>query len=249
MRLHRMRRNGKLYGRLLAGITLCIVLALIVASSVYYFAFVRIVQKEAFESDVINLRQTSQAVAKTTESAQTVSFQIYRNSTIAKLLYYSDPNSFDIQGAMIDLQNYLATMPFIHSVYVYNPVAGRYYIAARTGQKGVIEADELKDHNIIGILDNYQEYKPFTPIPRMLKDAQSAEQTTGVYTYLCYDAIGFDQQINSAVVVNVSAAWINQELGSESSGSEDRTFVVDDRGSVRFGPSMTSLEQRGAWRI
>lgn len=44
MRLHRMRRNGKLYGRLLAGITLCIVLALIVASSVYYFAFVRIVQ-------------------------------------------------------------------------------------------------------------------------------------------------------------------------------------------------------------
>lgn len=134
---------------------------------------------------------------------------------------------------MIDLQNYLATMPFIHSVYVYNPVAGRYYIAARTGQKGVIEADELKDHNIIGILDNYQEYKPFTPIPRMLKDAQSAEQTTGVYTYLCYDAIGFDQQINSAVVVNVSAAWINQELGSESSGSEDRTFVVDDRGSVR----------------
>ncbi len=218
MRLNKIRRNGKLYVRLLLGITFSIVLVLVASSSVYYLIFTRLLQNEAFESDLGNLRQTGKAVANTTESAQTVAFQIYRNSAITKMLYYSEPDAFDTQAAMLDLRSYLSSMPFIQSIYVYNPTSGLFYIAAQSGQEGIWSEAELKDHGILDILGNYQVYKPFTPIPRIIKSTSQDSKDTGVYSYLCYDSIGFDRKINSAVIVNISAAWINRELGTDKTG-------------------------------
>ncbi|MCR2802306.1 AraC family transcriptional regulator [Paenibacillus soyae] len=229
MRFFSIRQNGKLYIRLLLGITVSVSLFLMVSSFVYFFAFSRILQEKAFESDLRNLQQTSRTVAKTTESAQTVSFQIYRNSSIAKILYYSEPNAFDVQAAMIDLGNYLSSMPFIHSIYVYNSAQERYYIAAQNGQRGIIGEDELMDASIASILEDYQQYRPFAPIPRTIMASERFPEETAVYTYLCYDAIGLEQQINSAVIVNVSAEWINRELGSNGGG---RTFLIDDRNAI-----------------
>lgn len=224
LRLNKIRLNGEVYVKLLLGITLCIVTSILVSSSIYYFTFTRILQNEAFESDLVNLRQTGKTVAKTTESAQTVAFQIYRNSAISKLLYYSNPNPFDIQAAMLDLNNYLATMPFIHSIYVYNPLSETYYITSRNGQKGVIDESELEDRNMIEILGNYDKYKPFTPIPRTINSNEINNENVSVYTYLCYDAVGFNRKINSAVIVNISASWIDQGL----SGGGETTLFVDD---------------------
>jgi two-component system response regulator YesN len=99
------------------------------------------------------------------------------------------PDAFDIQGAMMDLNNYLASMPYIHSIYVYNPVSKRYYMASQNGQRGMINDSDIKDESIVGILDNYLNYTPFHPIPRIINSEENS-QTTGVYTYLCYDAIG-----------------------------------------------------------
>ncbi|MEK3882005.1 AraC family transcriptional regulator [Paenibacillus sp. PL2-23] len=230
MRFFSFKRNGRLYIRLLLGITVSISLFLMASSFVYFFAFSRILQEKAFESDLRNLQQTSRTVAKTTESAQTVSFQIYRNSSIAKILYYSDPNAFDVQAAMIDLGNYLSSMPFIHSIYVYNPAQERYYIAAQNGQRGIIGEDELMDESIASVLADYQQYRPFAPIPRTILPSTRFPEQTAVYTYLCYDAIGLEQKINSAVIVNVSAEWVNRELGSSASG---RTFLIDDQDTIR----------------
>ncbi|PWW00973.1 AraC-like DNA-binding protein [Paenibacillus cellulosilyticus] len=231
MRLNKIRRNDRLYVKLLIGITLSIVIAVFICSSIYYFTFARILQNEAFESNLANLQQTGKTVAKMTDSAQTVAFQIYRNSTISKLLYYNNPNPFDTQAAMIDLNNYLVTMPYIHSIYVYNPLSGRYYITSQNGQKGIIPEDQLMDQSITQILDHYKDYQPFTPIPRLISMNEQSEDGTSVYTYLCYDAVGVNQRINSAVIVNISASWINQDLNQQLGGN-DQTLYIDDRNSV-----------------
>lgn len=232
MRLNTIRRNGKLYVRLLLGITLSIVVLLVVSSSVYYYIFTKVLRDEAFDSDLRNLRQTSNAVANSTESAQTVAFQIYRNPTINKMLYLSEPDAFESQGAMLSLRSYLNTMAFIDSIYVYNPKAGQYIVAAQTGQEGIFAENEIQDAGIANILGNFQAYKPFAPIPRFVKSTSNDAQDRGVYTFLCYDAIGFTRQINSAVIVNISAAWINRELDSDRTDGADRTYLVDDRDAV-----------------
>lgn len=142
---------------------------------------------------------------------------------------------------MIDLYNYLATMPFIQSIYIYNPMVKRYNIAAQQGQSGLIAEETLNDKNIIDILGNYKEYRPFTPIPRVLETQTDGSQGTGVYTYLCYDAISFDRRINSAVVVNITASWVNRELGSSEIATSGRTFLVDDHDRVRTVNELTDV--------
>ncbi|WP_309121163.1 AraC family transcriptional regulator [Paenibacillus sp.] len=229
MSLRTMRTNGKLYVRLLLGVTLCVALALIASSFVFYFSYSGILQRQVFQSDLSRLSETSRQVERLTESAQSLSFQIYRNSNVAKLLYYNNPSAFDIQGAMIDLSNYLATTPFIESIYVYNPANKIYYVASNRGQSGPLPESDLPDKDILKVLDRYEDYKAFTPIPRSYKLDPGDAEPTGIYTYLCYDAIGFDRAINSAVVVNVSADWINREIANGTAGS---TYIVDDHDRI-----------------
>ncbi|MFC4596677.1 AraC family transcriptional regulator [Cohnella hongkongensis] len=242
MNLKKMSRNRQLYTRILIGITLCIVAALLIASYVYYYAFARILQKETFQSDLNHLRQTSQTVARTSDNALTVSSQIYRNSTIAKLLYYTEPNAFDIQGAMLDLDGYLATMPFIQSIYVYNPAAG-YYIVSREGnQRGLTPESSVEESGINDILENYRNFKPFTPIPRTFRYDGSEQPPRGAFTYLLYDALGFDRQINSAIIVNVSAEWVNYELGMNNFEGVGKNYFVDDQDNILSVSELTEVQ-------
>ncbi|MFB9275980.1 helix-turn-helix domain-containing protein [Cohnella cellulosilytica] len=232
MNLKKMSRNRKLYTRILIGITLCIVAALVIASYVYYYAFARILQKETFQSDLNHLRQTSQTVARTSDNALTVSSQIYRNGTIAKLLYYKAPDAFDIQAAMLDLDGYLATMPFIQSIYVYHPDAG-YYIVSREGQqRGLTPESLVEESGINEIVENFHEFKPFTPIPRTFHYKGEEQSPRGAFTYLLYDAIGFDRKINSAIIVNVSADWVNYDLGIDNFQGASKNYFIDDQDNI-----------------
>jgi len=242
MKLNKIRKHGSLYAKLLMGITLGIVIVLIVSSSVYYVSFTRILQQKAFESDLSDLKHTGHAIAITTENAQTVSFQIYRNSTIANILYYNDPHPFEVQGAMLDLKNYLNSMPFIESIYVYNATQERYYIVSQNGQKGVIDAEELADTAFMEILKDYREYEPFAPIPRIMKSSDLAQPSTAVYTYLCYDAIRADGKMNSAIAVNISAEWINQGISLNINDESDQIFLVDNYDTVRSVEQLTEIQ-------
>ncbi len=237
----KLYQKEKLYIRLLLGVTLCIIATLIAASSVYYFSYSRILQKQVFDSNLSNLNQTSREVVSMTESSQALSFQIYRHSAISKLLFYSNPSPFDVQGAMIDLKNYLASMPFIESIYVYNPTAG-FYVVSNRGVTGIFSEEEMEDQDIVNLLGRFEDYKSFTPVPRTYKIQQTDDEPTGIYTYLCYDAIGFNRQINSAVIVNLSASWINKEIARNSDGNDDRTFIIEDNGNIIAGDDLALQE-------
>lgn len=233
------RRNGKLYSQMLLGITVGIVLTLVLSSFFFYFAYSRTALKEAYETDLGNLMQTSKEVVAMTESAQSLSFQMYRNNTISKLLFYTKPDIYEIVAAMNEMNGYLSSMPFIESIYVYNAYNGQFYLASREGQNGIWTRDELVDTNILTVLEQYQQFKPFTPIPRIYASAANAPADTSVYTYLCYDAINKTQTMNSAVIVNISAAYINKDMGIKRDGSEGASFILDEQDRLIAGDSLS----------
>jgi len=236
-----IKKNGKLYSRLLFTITLCIVLTLLVSSIFYFFAYVRNDLKSTYLSDVRNLTQTSKEVISMTESAQSVSFQIYRTFTISKLMFYPEPNIYDVVVAMNDLNNYLNSMPFIESIYVYNSEYDLFYVASRDSQGGTINKNDLDDKGVLDILSNFQQYRPFTPIPRSYKTVQlSGEQVSNVYTYLCYDAIGRAQKINSAVIINISSAWINKDIASTQGNKAGTYYIMDNLGRLLSGDTLAT---------
>lgn len=239
MKNNDLRRKRLLYGKLLTTITLCISLTLLISTFVYYTYYIGVEKTQTFRSDLRDLTQTGKKVVNMAEVAQTLSFQLYRTSTISHLLFYNKPSIYEVTAAMSDLGNYLNSMPYIESIYVYNPNNDTVYISAAQGQNGVFTTRELVDTEIIQMLNHYQDYKTFTPIPRTYSIDEPEKKTISVYTYLCYDAINWDRSINSAVIVNISAAWINKELANGNTPGSGSTYILDDQGRFLSGNKLT----------
>ncbi|MCC3380136.1 helix-turn-helix domain-containing protein [Paenibacillus farraposensis] len=248
------KKHHKLHSKLLISITLCITLTLLVSTTVYYFYYIRVEKEQAFEANHSSLTLRSKEVINMTSIAQSLAFQMYRSSTLSKLLYYPKPNVYDVTAAMTELNNYLNSMPYIESIYVYNPKSGTFYIASSQGQNGLFSKNELADTDIIRVLEHYQDYKPFTPIPRTYpllsaSDSEAGAKQAGTdiaaYTYLCYDAINSNEAMNSAVIVNVSAAWMNKEM-AEILVSGGAAYILDDQGTLLSGTTLTeeSLDEK-----
>ncbi|WP_150269267.1 helix-turn-helix transcriptional regulator [Paenibacillus tepidiphilus] len=237
MRLSKPRTRRALYGKILISTTLCVSLTLLFSTIIYYQYYIRIEKTQAFRTDLGNLTQTSKEVVNMTDAAQSLSFQIYRNSTISKIVFYDHPDIYDVTAAMSELGNYLSSMPYIESIYVYNPKSGQFYIASSEGQNGVFTEAELVDTGILGILNHFEDYKPFTPIPRVFSNGAEENGQVRAYTFICFDAIGWDRTINSAVIVNISAPWINKEIAG-ADHSESATFILGDRGTFLSGSSL-----------
>lgn len=238
MRLLTAFRQMNLYMKLLLGIVLVTAVTLTVASTILFFYFNRIALGQVYRSDLDSLEQTSREVRTMTESAQTLTFQMYRNSTITQLLYYGEPNVYDMVAALSEMNNYIVTMPYIDSVYAYNPNTANVYIAAAHGQNGQYAKSELADKNILTLLENYTAYKPLVPIPRYVWTDEAHAQRKAVYTYLFYDAISSpDNSLNSAIVVNIDADWIHKDIGGTGGGKIGQTFIIDNTGKLQFADS------------
>lgn len=241
-----MYRN--LRSRLLVGITLCVTLTLVLSTTVYYFYYVQVEQEQAFEANHAGLMRRSREVNNMTSVAQSLAFQMYRSSTLSKLLYYPEPIVYDVTGAMAEMNNYLSSMPYIESIYVYNAQSNKVYIASNRGQNGIFHKEELADSGILRIMEQYQNYKPFTPIPRVYSVLPPSERGSGetaagasswddsrvaAYTYLCYDAINAEDRIQSAIIVNVSAAWMNTGMApEEGDSSATQSYILNDQGRL-----------------
>lgn len=237
MKINDMRKNGKLYGKLLRTITLCISLTLLVSTMIYYTYYTGVEKTQTFRSDLNNLTLTSREVISLTEASQSLSFQLYQNFTISRLLFYDKPSIYDVTAAMSELGNYLNSMPYIDSIYVYNPRTSDFYVASRDSQNGVYSESELMDKDILKLLNNYQDIKPFTPIPRTYLGGVDGNEETAVYTFLCFDAINWNRTISSAVIVNISSAWLHKEFsGNELQGV---TYLLDDHGRFLSGSRLT----------
>ncbi|MBE0341166.1 AraC family transcriptional regulator [Paenibacillus sp. 28ISP30-2] len=240
------KKHPKLHSKLLISITLCITLTLLVSTTVYYFYYIRVEKEQAFEANHSSLALRSREVINMTSIAQSLAFQMYRSSTLSKLLYYPKPNVYDETAAMSELNNYLNSMPYIESIYVYNPKSDTFYIASSRGQNGLFSKKELADTDIIRVLDHYQDYKPFTPIPRTYPLLSASDSVAGAdqastditaYTYLCYDAINSNEAMNSAVIVNVSATWMNKEMATNPT-SGGTAYILDDQSRLLSGATL-----------
>ena len=237
MRLKDDKKWG-VYAKLVLGIVLCTVITITVSSTILFINFNRIALKQDYQSDLRDLTQTSREVINMTDTAQSLTFQLYRNYNITKLMFYSEPSIYDSIAAMNELSNYLSSMPFIESIYVYNPKSKYIYIAANSGQNGLFTKQELSDKGIVDLLEHYQDhYTPFTPIPRTYKNNDESD-TKSVYTYLGYDSIGRVNSLNSAIIVNISVSWINKEIsgGNQRQGS---TYIIDNRGELLSGNNLS----------
>ena len=166
-------KNSRIYVNLFLALITCIVFIVMVSSTVLYINFHDIAIDQVYNYNLNSLAQTSKQVSMMAEMTKTLSFQVFADLYIAKLLYYSLPDIYDLMPAINQLSTYRISMPFIDSVYIYNPSAETFFVSTDNqntaiGSRlvGTRKKSEFIDRDIINIIDNIKDYKPFVPIPR-----------------------------------------------------------------------------------
>jgi two-component system response regulator YesN len=224
----RLNESRKLFTKILISIIVCIVITLLVSSTILYLNFEDIALRQVYRHDLDSLQQTSREVAKMTETAKALSFQIYTDTTMASLLFYAEPDLYKEINALNQLNNYRLAMPFIESIYVYNAKSNVFYISSSSNRNGQQSAQDLDDQGIKSILMNIQNYKPFVPIPRSYNIGTS-EIEVNSYTYLCYDTLNVT--LDYGVIVNFSEAWISQYISGNQDDLAGNAFIIDSKGT------------------
>ncbi|MFC5402645.1 AraC family transcriptional regulator [Cohnella soli] len=240
----------KVYRRIFISFIACIIITLMVTSTILYVNFENIATEQVYRADNKNLLQTKNEVSKMTDTVKALSSQIYSDYAVSKLLYYVNPNIYDVIFAQQQLDNYRASLPFIESIYVYNAKSNQFYISSNSIRNGIQPTSELDDEGIFDIFNRFKDYMPFEPIPRAYNVGALEKTQVTSYTYLCYSIINDNDQLNTAVVVNISASWLSQHVKqSGNDGNGESTFIMNKDGILysRGGPQpmLTDLSGTG----
>lgn len=231
--------SRKVYTRILLSFIVGIVITLLISSTILYVNFERIALQQVYRSDLNSLQQTSSELSKISQAAKSVSQQIYQDYMVAPLLYYPTPNIYDYTVAMSQLSSYRAALPFIESIYIHNTKSREIYSSTEKGS-GRYELTDFVDTEIIRILDNFQDYLPFNPIPRMYKAYKPGAiefSNVSSYTYLCYNALNKD--LDYVVVVNIKESWVNDNISSSDHEAGEQTIIINKEGTL-YSSSLNS---------
>lgn len=232
---------------------LSIVITILAISSILYFNFENITLNNVYSNTLNSLEQTSKDAEIMAQTGITLISQIYNDLTISKLLYYNEPDVFEIQPAMTQLQSYSQVMQFIDSIYVYNDQINIMYVASSSeglNRNFIQSKDTFDDKDILSIIKNYSKYKPFFPIPRKMVIQSSERSEMNCYTFLGYNWLDAGDSLRSAVVVNMSDKWLQNVISSDGENGRlpGDTFVIDPKGFVISSsssiPMLTNLSDK-----
>ncbi|WP_211748077.1 AraC family transcriptional regulator [Paenibacillus sp. Marseille-Q4541] len=238
----RSSEHKKVYSRILLGSIGCVIITLLITSTILYMNFINNALKQVYRSDSNSLNQIKTELSSMTEIVTSLSSQIYSDSAVSKLLYYADLNIYDVIFAQQQLDNYRASLPFIESIYVYNAKSNQFYISSNNARSGIQPKSELDDDGILDLFKKFKEHRPFQPIPRTYNIGSAQNTPVSSYTYLCYSIIDDNNDLNTAVVVNISASWLDQRLDQSAKElSEKNTFIINQDGILYSSNDMHAM--------
>lgn len=243
------REHKKVYSRILFGSIGCVVITLLITSTILYMNFENIALKQVYRSDSNSLNQIKAELSNLTETVTSLSTQIYHDPAVAKIRFYANLNIYDRIFAQQQLDNYRASLPFIESIYVYNAKSNQFYISSNNARNGIQLKSELDDKGILDLFKNYKDHRPFLPIPRTYNIGSLESTPVSSYTYLCYSVIDDTNDLNTAVVVNISASWLGLPLDqSEKELNKENTFIINQDGilysSNDMQPMLTDMSDK-----
>jgi len=224
----------KYYARIFFFFMISIVLTILILSTVLYKSFEKIAQTKIYNSERQSLSQTSYSADILTESAKTLMMQLYGDKQLQKLFFLSDPEDIELNEGIRRLITYQSAASFIHSIYVYNPSTGLFYVSVASNSCNAYARSAFFDKEIIEILDNFKNYKMFYPIPRDIPLPTSIDNPifNKGYTYLFYEPSSSGSGLDYAIVINISESWLRKTVNNLDTVSDNNTFIIDHKGNT-----------------
>lgn len=209
-----------------ASLALCIVIIVAISSTLFYVNIEKTMTDQISLANMKSLDQISYEVNSMAKMASTISYQIYSDVTISKLLNFSNLNINDQSLAINQIENYQFIFPIIDSIYVYNGTSDEFYVRSNNlnGNYGMNKGS-FYDKQVVTIIDHHKDYKPLIPIARKFQDANG--NSLNLYTFIMYSDIWSS---SNAVFVNINESSIQSIIDNEQGGGE--SFIMDGKGVI-----------------
>lgn len=230
------KSDNSIYKKILIYITVSIVATIIIVSSVLFINFEDITRSIIYNSSKDNLSKISYSSTVMNDSAKTTLLQLYSDPDISKLLLTYSPDAIEFKKAASSLSIYHNIMPYIHSIYIYNGLTNTVYTdLSELPAYQVMDTKNFFDLDIIKLLKKYSSSNNIPPIARQLPvplPSFNETRTANVFTYILNIQNGNSEKLNSAIILNVSEAWIRKIIETIDSEINNNTFVVDNQNRV-----------------
>ena len=232
MKISHSSLSGINKSKILLYITLTMAITIFLLSSILYINFERVSLPVIHKTVQDNLSQISYSINFINDYAKNFGIQVYFDGQITGLLY-GNPDSFDLNESLNKLSSLCITSPFIKSIYVWNKQIEKIY--SSTGTYSCYAKSDFFDQEILGIIDNYKVYKNLTPIPRRIhlsNTSASNEKWENVYSFFICDMPSKTNQLDSAVILNISEKWLKNIIAALNSFPDSETFIIDKNGRL-----------------
>jgi two-component system response regulator YesN len=213
-----------IFRQIFASLVLSIVVIVAILSAMFYVNIEGTMSDQISAANLKGLDQIQDEVHLMTNMASTISYQIYNDVSVSKLLFFSNPIP-DEYPAMIQIANYRFMFPIIDSIYVYNGDTDAFYVRSDNYNDIFgLNKEKFYDKQALLIIENHKDFKTTVPIPRRYTDADG--NIRGLYTFIMYNDLLSSQ---SAVVVNIDESFVESIIEDKDGGE---SFIMDGRGIV-----------------
>lgn len=232
------KHESKVYLKVSVSIIVCVVIAILITSSILYVNFQSILMKHEYEINLEKMESEEEQRLQLANIALNTLYQIYKDISVTKLLTYETVSSIEESAAFLQLRHFLVTIPNVDSIYVYNGKNDRVFHV--TNENELIKPwkvdyyskEDFYDTSAADMIENCTDYIPFIMVPRFY---QVNQQTTKcVYTYMMYD-IFKNSKNNNVIMLNLESEYLFPVKNTEYPSTV--SLVVDDKGKVIYSNS------------
>ena len=229
-------------------ITLLIIFSIAVSSFIQYVYFRNNQLSQLYLSSRDSLSQIGYSATFMVDSAKSALVQMHSDPDIANILYYKEVDPTDMQRGLNKLASYGNSLPFVHSIYLYNSFNDCFY----TNYSSVVveKSSSFFDQEIVDVLskDNYT--YSFIPLARKIVQPSmynDNEMYSNVFTFMFGDSTKVNKS-TSLIVLNISEFWIRKVINALDINSSGSIFITNDSGriisSVYSNEVLTSISDK-----
>jgi two-component system, response regulator YesN len=232
MSLKLKNKPKNFYLLILTYITIFIILIVSLISVVFFINFDNFVLSILYSSSKDNLSQISYSADFMIESADTISKQVFFDSSINQLLYNVKENTPEILDSLKRLNNYVSATTNVESIYIYNADQKKFSYAIRNLGSGIETVNNFFDRDVLKNI-SYNLNTSTSPISRVT--GKSEEYPTigkeNVYTFALFNNNNSTIP-DGALILNFSADWLYKTINYLDKSPQNTTFIIDNKGIV-----------------
>jgi AraC-like DNA-binding protein len=245
----RMYRSRHYLKKLLITIAIALVAIVITVSGVMYYGAERAMVDLNSQGNQKVLSQLKYNIDYINDNLKRAVMTLYFDNNNYPLLHAEHIETITMLSKLRNLNLFVDSSPFLHSIVMYNPIQKQYY----TG--GQMEMS-IKDDKLLSRLDHYLDENRNIPkmhlIPMSIVENEGMDdQKVDVFSMFVYDGINGYTKNQSILIINIKPEWLfdNLNLLNGIIGNESGTIAVMDNNYSMFYPTIENRPLNNDFKI